>query len=47
MLIEKKGTTADHLLNNKSEWNGTKMPRLRIESIEQGEVGKEDHLADL
>ena len=33
--IERRTLTADVLLNKRGEWNGTRVPRLRLESIEE------------
>ena len=42
--IERRGWTADVLLNQKEEFNGTRIPRLRLESVETREkaVGAEE-----
>ena len=42
LQIEKKAWTADILLNKKGEWNGTKIPRLRLESNDKNEGGNDD-----
>ena len=34
LRIEKKSITAEELLNKKGEWNGMKLPRMRLESLE-------------
>ena len=33
--IERKTWSSDELLNKKGEWNGTKVPRLRLESVKE------------
>ena len=33
--IERRSWSADLLLNKKGEWNGTRIPRLRLESVEE------------
>ena len=33
--IERRRWKNDHLLNSKSEWNGNKIPRLRLASVEE------------
>ena len=35
LLIERRSWTADCLMNKKGEWNGTKVPRIRMESVEE------------
>ena len=40
--IERKRWKNDLLLNSKSEWNGTKMPRLRLASVEEESERKGD-----
>ena len=42
LLIEKRGITADNLVNQKGEWNGSRVPRLRINSIENKECSREE-----
>ena len=44
MLIEKRGWTSDLLLNKKGEWNGTRVPRLRLESVEDKDEDLEEEL---
>ena len=44
--IERRSWTADCLLNKKEEYNGTKIPRLRLESVEIMEEVKLDHVDD-
>ena len=34
------------LLSSKGEWNGTKIPRLRVESVEDGKELKEDEIEE-
>ena len=40
-MIEKRGIINDFLLNSKGEWNGTRIPRLRLQSIEEGKESEE------
>ena len=35
LLIEKRSLTGDTVLNKKEEWNGTRVPRLRLESVQE------------
>ena len=44
--IERRSWTADCLLNKKEEYNGTKIPKLRLESVETMEEVKLDHVDD-
>ena len=39
--IERKAWSNDILLNSKGEWNGTRVPRLRLQS-EEGTIGIDD-----
>ena len=37
LMIKRKGITSDILMNKKGEWNGGKIPRIRLESENGGE----------
>ena len=37
LLIESMSWTCDLVLNNNGEWNGRKVPRIRLESVESKE----------
>ena len=43
LRIEKRGLTADQLLNQKGEWNGVRLPRIRLESVHEKEEESEEN----